>query len=189
MGLLAFLVISMHFLPWNAFVLPLLDPLFGHQVQTYFREGLPAHRGIHNSMGHELLLVCLIRMQMTEHTVLQHRYSGLAYSPDGEQEYHDYWEAIKIVPKERRFHWNMKKHGYKDLCKFLNISGNPNCELPGPLAKSGINVLNKEREQSWQNLIIVPIYFLFLHAVNYKIFWGLPRWIFWLMRQSCKKPL
>merc|ERR1719189_39050 len=122
---------------------------------------------------------------MTEHKILQHAYSGTGFSPRNEFEYQAYWDAIKIIPEERRFHWNMKKHGNKDLCKFLNISGNPNCELPGPLPKSGINILKMEREQCWKNLIILPPYFIFLHVLNWKLFWGSIGFLFgWLRRRT-----
>merc|ERR550525_945081 len=103
---------------------------------------------------------------------MQHHYSGLNFGSWNEYIYDAYWEAAEIVPKERRFYWNMKKHGYKDLCTFLNISGNPLCEKPGPLPKSGINVLNHEREQPLKNMILVPSYYLMLHYINYKITWG-----------------
>merc|ERR1712217_905144 len=105
---MGFLVISMHFLPWNAFVLPLLDPLFGYPIRDHFREGLPFHRGIQNTMGHESILTCIIRMQCTEHKTLHHWYSGLGYMPTNEYQYDTYWEAVEKVPRERRFYWNMK---------------------------------------------------------------------------------
>merc|ERR1719150_3641558 len=123
----------MHYLPWNAFVLPMLDPLFGYPLRDLFREGKPFHRGIYTTMGHESILTCIMRMQCTEHKTLHHWYSGLGFGPTTELEYKNYWDAVDKVPKEDRFVWNMKKHGYKDLCKFLNITDNPYCEKSGLL--------------------------------------------------------
>lgn len=166
---LALLVLGMHFLPWNAIVLPVLDPLFGSPITRQMREGLPFHAGVESDPW-EPMLVCIWRMQCTERKTLAHWYSGFRGSASDEYEYHKYWEAVERVPKEDRFEWNMKKHGYKDLCKFLNITGNPLCERPGPLHKSGINVLNHEREQPLLNKIVVPSYYMFLHWIDFKIF-------------------
>merc|ERR1719266_37366 len=129
-------------------------------------------------MGSEPVMTCLMRMQFTERRILSHQRSGMGINLNSEYKYKKYWDAIKVVPEEKKFFWNMKKHGHKDLCKFLNITGNPMCEKPGPLPKNGINVLKMEREQSWQNIIIWTPYFIFLNVVNYKLFWGLIRFLF-----------
>mmetsp|Transcript_56175 Transcript_56175/g.158322 ORF Transcript_56175/g.158322 Transcript_56175/m.158322 type:complete len:133 (-) Transcript_56175:164-562(-) len=122
-------------------------------------------------------------MQFTERRERHHRYSGLGYTPGDELEYRKFWDAIKVVPAERRLHWDMRKHGYKDLCAFLNISGNPYCGRSGTLPKSGINVLNHEREQPLANKIFVPLYYVFLHFLSWKTFFGILRLFLWGLPQ------
>merc|ERR1712050_565633 len=74
--LLNLLVISIHILPWNAFVLPILDPLFGSPIDDHMRNGKPFHEGLFNSMGHEPFVLCIWRLQLTERRQCQHWSSG-----------------------------------------------------------------------------------------------------------------
>jgi len=139
-----------------------------------------------NTIGHEPFLVCIWRMQCTEHRTLHHWYSGMGYMPETEIEEKKFWDAIKkVAPPEKRLHFSMKKHGYKELCKFLNVSGNPICEKSGTLTKSNINVLNHEREQPLQNKIFVPAYYLLLHVMSYKLLWGTFSAVFSCLCQPC----
>merc|ERR1712217_791093 len=119
------------------------------------------------------------RMQTTEHRTLHHWYSGHGWGPDAAYDFTKFWDRLKDEPESRKLHWNMKKMGYKQLCDFLNITDNPHCKIPGTLRKSGVNVLNHEREQPLANKILVTSYYLLLHYLSYKTFWFLFDFFFW----------
>merc|ERR1712032_888193 len=124
----------MHILPWNAFVFPWLDPLLGGPIESHMRNGTPFHNGIRDPYNWEHPLLMLWRMQFTERRTCQHWMSGFGWLPGNNTEFNDYYAKIKnLVPAERRFHMDLRKHGYKELCKFLNISGNPICNKDGPI--------------------------------------------------------
>merc|ERR1712032_1387577 len=116
----------------------------------------------------------LWRMQFFERRVCSHAMSGFfgkTYS--SESMYNDYWAWIKKkVPAERCFHFDMTKHGYKDLCKFFNITGKPICEQKGPIQYRGGSVLIHEREKP-HTFARVALYLIVLNLLSYSVFWSL----------------
>merc|ERR1712137_547295 len=105
--------------------------------------------------------------------------------------YSDYWDWIKKkVPAERRFHFNMKKHGHKDLCQFFSISGNPICDKEGPIAYRGVSLLNHEREKPLP-FAICFVYLILMHVLSYHVFWlivnKIRRWLNPLLRSLLPK--
>merc|ERR1712079_735731 len=133
------------------------------------RSGAPFHQGIADSYNAEHPLLMLWRMQFTERRTCEHWVSGLPKVVETQTEFEEFWGKVKtIVPAKRRFHWNMKKHGYKDLCKFLNITGKTFCEREGLLPNSGINVMNHERDNP-KSFLIVACYLFILHYPSYHI--------------------
>lgn len=133
--------------------------------------GKPFHRGLFDTVGHEPLLVSIGGCSSPS---IAHANTGIVALGSILKKYsmNNSGTCSIFVPAERRFKWNMKQHGLKDLCQFLNISGKPECEMPGPLPKSGINVLNHEREAPLLNKIFVPSYYIFLHVIDFKLFCG-----------------
>merc|ERR1712151_2974 len=164
-------VTSMHILPWNAFIFPWLDPLMGGPIEDHMRNGRPFHKGTLNYFNAEHPLVMLWRMQFFERRVCQHIMSGFLSPSYNETMYNDYWAWIKKrVPAERRLHFNMRKHGHKDMCKFLNISGNPMCEHKGPIPYRGVSLLNHEREKPLP-FAMCALYLILMHFLSYHVFW------------------
>lgn len=186
--MLNLLGVGMHILPWNAFLLPILDPLFGNPIEEFMRNGEPFHRGIFNSMGHGHLLVCIWRLQLAEHRRWQHGKSGFTIDRPHATRMKQFWEAVNVVPAENRFDWNMKKHTFGDLCKFLNISGKPVCELSGTLPNTSINALTHEREQTLVNKVLVLMYYIFLHVIDWGIFYGIIGWFSIQLSRLLVKP-
>merc|ERR1712079_731977 len=104
--------------------------------------GRPFHKGTLNYFNAEHPMVMLWRMQLFERRVRQHLMSGFVTSAYNQSMYDDYWVWIKkAVPAERRFHFDMRKHGHRDLCKFFNISGKAICEQKGPIPYRGSSLL------------------------------------------------
>merc|ERR1712032_1593185 len=61
-------------------------------------------------------------------------FCGLKFLPSNRSEYNTYWDSFRhIVPKERLIEWDMKRHGWEDLCGIVKIA---NCSKQGLLPRA-----------------------------------------------------
>ena len=160
---LGFLLNGQHFLPWGYITLPVLDYINGYPIKHWMETGGPPS-------STESAMTKLVRCQMNARRVMSHWFSGLGNEGHGrgstEEGYKAFWEeGYERIPAENRFDFDMKKHGYADLCRFLNIKDRPECLEEGPRPKSGTDVLNHERENPKEFMMTIP-YYLILHLVN-----------------------
>merc|ERR1712061_722361 len=105
-------------------------------------------------------------MQFSERRIHQHSMSGFSNQAYTQSKYEDFWARVKkTVPAGRRLHFDMKKHGHRDLCKFLSVSGKSMCENKGPLPYKKVGSLSHEGENPL-SLAVVVVYLVFLHFVS-----------------------
>eukprot|EP00416_Gambierdiscus_australes_P022371 CAMPEP_0171075868 /NCGR_PEP_ID=MMETSP0766_2-20121228/13042_1 /TAXON_ID=439317 /ORGANISM="Gambierdiscus australes, Strain CAWD 149" /LENGTH=420 /DNA_ID=CAMNT_0011532773 /DNA_START=39 /DNA_END=1301 /DNA_ORIENTATION=- len=169
-GLLAlnFLNCGQHYLPWNAWAIPLLDSFLGHVTQL-MRTG-------DRMMDWDSLLILLFRQSVTERRFCQHWHSGHGFYVRNESTYNGYWEyAKKIIPKERLIELNLKKHTPADVCKMLGVKDKPVCKDTGKIPNI-YPLLNMETERWWWMALATP-WFLFIHWVNHNLTWGAIYWV------------
>mmetsp|Transcript_49311 Transcript_49311/g.152350 ORF Transcript_49311/g.152350 Transcript_49311/m.152350 type:complete len:223 (-) Transcript_49311:56-724(-) len=168
---LGILFSSLSALPWGALQRP-LDPLAGGQLRRLLTTGgppicqaFPPVTGLFH--GHQ-----------GGRRISEHWYNGLAQFPTSKATYDGFYALPQqLVPKERLLEWDMRKHRWEDLCRFLEIK---DCPRSGKMARA-INIFNFERDfplSFWTRLPLL----LLLHHVNWRIFGGLFLAAWWLLR-------
>lgn len=157
----ALLISPVHLFPWGAIVRPTLEFLTDNSCHAWLTTGGPPY-----TSGVETISQRMFRLSTVHRRWFTH-IGGLDTLFANETEYEEYFEEARIrIPREDLFEWDMKHHGFEDLCKFLNITG-PVCQKEGVLPK-GVNVLYNERETPLVTSMSVCI-MLALHFANYKI--------------------
>jgi len=161
----------MHFLPYGIIFQHIIDPLFGRQFKNFLEQGGPPHNQRQSAM---------VRFGMSflgAERIYRHWFSGTMVHPETESEYLDYWQQWRdIVPRDRLFEWDMKKHTWEELCRFTEA---PNCENRTGILPRAPNLFPSERDFPLNTLILVAIQIPCLY-LNYQFLSAFCR-ILWMM--------
>jgi len=157
---------SLSLVPWHYLFLSVLEPMYGYPVHTLLEEGGPP--------THQVMtpITMLYFWSVTMDRIAAHiGEPGLGWYPGDDAQWHFYYDTVRLkVPAEDRFEFDYRKHGYEDLCEFLNI--NP-CPKKGRLPKTW-NYLPAAFDFFWESFIWIPVA-LVCHVLNWPLLVWLPR--------------
>mmetsp|Transcript_73966 Transcript_73966/g.154165 ORF Transcript_73966/g.154165 Transcript_73966/m.154165 type:complete len:396 (-) Transcript_73966:210-1397(-) len=152
-------------LPWGA-LFRVLDPLVGGTIETMLKTGGPPVCQVY-----ETPYVALFHILMSPRRVVNRWFSGMAGWPTNKEEFDAFHERVKAeVPPDRLIEWNMKKHGWEDLCSFLEME---NCPKSGRLPRA-VNAFLFLQDFPYASIGAILVNTV-IHFLNYKIITGVFR--------------
>jgi len=155
---------GVHGMPW---VLPIraLDSLYGSPFRKFMLSGQELFNGLPEVLDLPLGII-------TGRRISTHLFAGLKVIPFVGEEYHNFYKlAYERIPQERRMSWNMSKHGWEDLCAFLDIP-EKDCPGTGLLPNEGVFFSPEQDEgnaEERSTFGTLPIWLL-LHCINWYVF-------------------
>mmetsp|Transcript_34654 Transcript_34654/g.107672 ORF Transcript_34654/g.107672 Transcript_34654/m.107672 type:complete len:409 (+) Transcript_34654:60-1286(+) len=153
---------SVHALPW-IFLTQAIDRLTGSPGKKLMLRGGPP-LGIETGFLPNLYLT-----PFSARRTLSHLYSGLKLFIYTKANYEDFYKVpYERIPEERRMSWNMRKHGWKDLCAFLEVPAK-DCPGTGLLPNEAPNWFAAERDSPYIFFSSTAFYMI-LHMVNWYVY-------------------
>eukprot|EP00415_Alexandrium_ostenfeldii_P001389 UN1389 len=100
-----------------------LDRLFGSEMYNFLVQGGPPLAMF--TAGNEVIRDLYMAV-LRPRRIGSHMFAGLKETVQTREEYDDFYKIpYERIPPERRMSWDMRKHGYEDLCAFLGIKDCP----------------------------------------------------------------
>mmetsp|Transcript_84738 Transcript_84738/g.263194 ORF Transcript_84738/g.263194 Transcript_84738/m.263194 type:complete len:500 (+) Transcript_84738:71-1570(+) len=153
-------------LPWGYLILNVLEPLNGYPIRTLLEEGGPPI----NQAVTAITLYYYSSVQR-ERVSMRIGEKSIGWWPKDEENFHLWYDLVRLqVPAKDRFEFDYRKHGFEDLCKFLEIDP---CPKKGRLPKVW-NYLPIQMDFPRQYFVWLPVVLLF-HWVNWQLLVRLPR--------------
>lgn len=146
-------------MPWPLVLSWMDGRILNDQLKTHLETGWPP------SCQEYGLTQALYQTSVAGRRIMTHWFSGIGMAPFMRSEYQTYWLKLRQrVPASQIFHFDMKRHGWEDLCEITGI-GRESCPKTGRLPRA-VNLLNYEHDFP-VTFACLTIITLIAHRINW----------------------